>query len=239
MLWQPTKDIYGRVPSHCNETMPQRTSPTDALERLSWALNTSTDGPQSLNELAGKASLSWATARKYIQTIETIQKIAPKIAVEKEGVHVGERSRMMEDLFEDPAVALTTYLFVQAKSRNNPSQPMDLDVCSGLDEEFSDTLSQLEDLGWVSISDGEIKLTPKGIQVAGPAHSEINNTDQSLTKRPLRTHQRGSQTVISLEEDVETSGTQRKVAKDRDWDESTRYETDRFPSPASDAIAHS
>lgn len=219
-------------------TMSERTSPTDALERLSWALNTSTDGPQSLNELAKRASLSWATAKKYLQVIEMIQKIAPKISVKNDGVHIGERSRMMEDMFEDSAVALTTYLFVQAESKENPAQPMDLDVCTGLDEEFIDTLSQLEALEWASISDNEIRLTPMGIQVAGPARSELNNTDQSLTNKPLHTHQRGSQKVISLEEDVETSGTQRRAAEDHDWNESTGYEIDRFPSPATDAIAH-
>lgn len=185
--------------SHCSENMTERTSPTDAMERLSWILNYVDDGPQSLNALADQSDLSWATVQKYINTIETIQKIAPETSKSPDGVETGSKSRAISDLIQDPVAAFTVYLFTQAEMRGSPAEPVDKQLCEGLDEEFENALEQAKELGWVTeVEEEKIKLTPTGIRVAGPAKSEVENADRPINENDLNIHHTGSEEVITL-----------------------------------------
>lgn len=208
--------------------MSKRTSPTDAIERLSWILNYVDDGPQSLNSLANQSDLSWATVEKYITTIEAVQKIAPKIATSSNGVEVGSRSRTMSELTKDPVAAFTVYLFTQAEMRGNAAEPVERTLCEGLNEEFEDALEHAIKLGWVTeVDDERIKLTPTGIRVAGPARSEVENTDQLLTESELHIHQEGTEEVVTLADEAARSSDSQGLSEEQYPTES--YQDDSEP----------
>jgi len=185
--------------------MNERTSPTDAIERLSWILNYVDNGPQSLNSLAEQSDLSWATVQKYIKIIETVQKVAPKIATDSDGVKVGSRSHTMSDLIKDPVAAFTVYLFTQAEMRGGAGEPIDRALCEGLSGKFENSLEQAIELGWVTeVDEEQVKLTPTGMRVAGPACSEVENADQFLNQDELRIHHEGAEEIVTLA-DAETA----------------------------------
>lgn len=202
--------------------MSERTSPADALERLSWILNYVDGDTQSLNSLAEQSDLSWATVQKYTTTIETIQKIAPKVAVTANGVEVGTRSKAMSDLTKDPVAALTVYIFTQAEMQGGANEPVDKALCEQVGEEFEDTLAHAIELGWVSeVSEDRVKLTPTGIRVAGPARSEVENFDHLNAEQELHIHQKGTEEVITLAD--ENAGN-----PDRTTSPDEQYKTDSY-----------
>lgn len=206
--------------------MSERTSPADALERLSWILNYADGDIQSLNSLAEQSDLSWATVRKYTTTIETIQKIAPKVAVTANGVEVGTRSKAMSDLTKDPVAALTVYIFTQAEMQGGANEPVDKALCEQVSEEFEDALAHAIELGWVSeVSEDQVKLTPTGIRVAGPARSEVENFDHLNAEQELHIHQKGTEEVITLV-DENTGNPDRITTPDE------QYKTDSYRDDA-------
>jgi hypothetical protein len=217
------------TPSHYNENMSERTSPADAIERLSWILNYVGGDTQSLNSLAEQSDLSWATVRKYTATIETVQKVAPKIAADANGVEVGSRSRAMSDLIEDPVAALTVYLFTQAEMQGGANEPIDKALCEGVSEELEDALEHAIELGWVSeVDEGRIKLTPTGIRVAGPARSEVESFDHHKAESDLHIHHEGSEAVITLADESAGSPERKSLSKER-------YNTDSYQDDAEQA----
>ncbi|AFZ73797.1 hypothetical protein [Natronobacterium gregoryi] len=206
--------------------MSERTSPADAIERLCWILNYVDGDTQSLNSLAEKSDLSWATVRKYITIIETVQKVAPKITVGADGVEIGSRSKAMSDLIEDPVAAFTVYLLTQAEMEGGANEPVDKALFEGVGEEFEDALEHANELGWVSESgEDRIKLTPTGIRVAGPARSEVENFDHLSTESELHIHQEGTEEVITLA-DEGAGSPERKGPSDE------RYNTDSYQDDA-------
>lgn len=202
--------------------MSERTSPVDAIKRLSWILNYVEDGPQSLNSLANQSDLSWATVQKYTAAIEVAQKVAPRIVTGSSGVEIGSKSRIISDLTEDPVAAFTVYLLTQAEIRGGAGKPVDKASCEGLSEEFENVLTQAIDLGWVSEIDEErVKLTPTGVRVAGPARSNVENTDQLLNESNLYIHQEGDEEVVTLADEAEGSS-------DQQGPSSVTYNTDNY-----------
>lgn len=206
--------------------MNKRTSPTDAIERLSWVLNYVDDGSQSLNSLAEQSDLSWATVQKYIKIIETVQKVAPKIATDSDGVKVGSRSYGMSDLIEDPVAAFTIYLFTQAEMRGGAGEPVDRALCEGLSEKFENSLQQAIELGWVTeVNDEQVKLTPTGMRVAGPARSEVENADQFLNQDELRIHHEGAEEIVTLADTETAAGSSQRELPD-EYYSANSYEDD-------------
>jgi len=208
--------------------MTKRTSPTEAIKRLSWVLNYADEGPRSLNEISKKTNLSWATTRKYIQTIEDIQKIAPKISLEDDGVYVGKRSKAISELFEDPAIALMVYLLNQAEINGSPAETIEIEACKSLSTDVGSLITQLEALGWIELRDGAIKLTPKGIQVAGPARSDVNNSGQELAGEQLTIQKRGSKSIVALKHETSSSQNQSKNIERRTPESYDSWETDEY-----------
>lgn len=168
--------------SHCNEM--SRTNPSEAIERLAMTLNYPRREPLSINELAEKTDLSWATTKKYVQLLETLGRISPKISVNKDGVTSVQLSENFHDIEDEQDIQLVVYLFTHANIKGNPTAPLDLETHEVL-KNYEEEIDELSDLGWVKVSDETIQLTPEGVSIAGPAHSRLRNQD--IEVRPNHT----------------------------------------------------
>lgn len=133
--------------------------------------------PISINDLSEKTDLSWATTKKYVQLLETLGRIAPRVSVDENGVTALEIGENLHDISDQEDIQLVIYLFTHAKIQGNPTAPLSLDEHSDVLDQYKDTIQQLDDLGWVECSDDTIKLTPEGVSIAGPAYSRIRNTE--------------------------------------------------------------
>ncbi|WP_147299477.1 hypothetical protein [Haloferax sp. Atlit-6N] len=191
-----------------------RTSPKDALERLSWHLNYHQNETVSLNQISEATGLSWATVHKYAQVIENVQKIAPQISLEESGLSVGHQSKIMAEAFKDPSSALAMYLLLHAEIEGGATFPIDKSEHQQVLEEFSDTLEKLEGLGWVESTDDEISLTQLGVQIVGPLRSEIKNTSRDPSSSQIQVYKQGSSVVaVNREPKSQSRDTENKKAE--------------------------
>lgn len=194
--------------SHYSETtMPERTSPTDALERLSWHLNYHQGETISLNQLANSTGLSWATVRKYVQAIEKQQKIAPQIASEEDGITVGRRSQLLAELFEDEQEAVALYILINARANGDATAPISTDTHASVLTRYTEVIEEMAESGLIERQDGEINLTPKGVRIAGPRSGEISGADRNVnsTSASIRKYQHGGEIIITWDDLSETS----------------------------------
>lgn len=187
---------------HYNENMPERTSPKEALERLAWILNYHKGEKVSLNQIAEATGLSWATVQKYTKTIEFIQKIAPEIAVDNDGICVNRRTDIVSELFSDQSTAVAVYLLEQAEIAGDPTQPLELSEHANILEKHDEAVDKIEELGWIEKTDNTIQLTPLGIQIAGSARSDVMNSNRDYIRKEVRLQQEWDKAKGSTENKV-------------------------------------
>lgn len=192
--------------THYNENMAVRTSPKVALERLALNLNYHVGEMVSLNRLAEETGLSWATVQKYTKVIETVQKLAPKITIEDTGVRVDRRTSIAASLFSDSSSALMVYLLEQAEIAGEPPQPLDRSEHTKMLEKYGEDLDTIGELGWIELTEDEIRLTPLGVQIAGTIRSDLLNSERTtLEEKALINRVWGetegfTENVLALEE---------------------------------------
>ncbi|WP_165397022.1 hypothetical protein [Natrinema hispanicum] len=149
------------------------------MERIAWHLNYCSDETVPINKIAEETGLSWATARKYAQAIETQQKIAPKIEIDDKGVTVGRKSSAVTRLFANTTRAIAVYLLNNAELKGGATQPLSFEEHSEVLENHTESVEKMEALGWVELLEGEIRLTPLGVQIAGSERSKVKNTERN------------------------------------------------------------
>lgn len=156
--------------------MGERTDPSEALERVAWFLNYHEGDSLSINQIAEATNLSWATAHKYVHTLERLDRISPEITSESGEVTVDERAPAINELFRDEAFALTIFIFDRALSQgDNVTTVVEYEPIADAFDDHEDLLNQIDSLGWVEQSSDGVCLTPQGVRVAGPARSRITN----------------------------------------------------------------
>lgn len=160
--------------------MVGRASPEDAAERIAWELNFHKGDEVSLNELADLTDLSWATIKKYTQLIETLQKVAPEIAISSEGVRSGGRAAILEEILSEPERALSVYLLIHAEVNGGATAEVDAEILREAIED-ADVLTKMEKLGWIKQSSGDVQLTPLGVKIAGKTRSEVLSGTREIT----------------------------------------------------------
>lgn len=180
--------------------MSERTSPEDALELISWHLNYRQGETLSLNEVAESTGLSWATVHKYVNALETLQNLAPRITTDADGVHIGSRTAPMNELFSEGASALAVYLLVHTQSEEDATQPLALEDHASTLEKYSLLLDKMETLGWIERDEDTIRLTPTGVQIAGPTYSEVRNA--TPTEGDLRRYRQRDEIRAVLSEET-------------------------------------
>jgi len=161
--------------------MGDRTSPEDSAERIAWELNYHKGEEISLNELAERTSLSWATVKKYTDLIETLQNVTPEIAISSDGVRSGERTDILESVLSEPEQALAVYILLQAESNGGATAKVDTGVLRTVVED-PEILNEMEQLGWIKRSDDDVQLTPLGVKIAGKARSEVRSSTREITQ---------------------------------------------------------
>jgi predicted transcriptional regulator len=141
--------------------------------------------PLSINELSEKTDLSWATTQKYVQLLEALGRIAPKISINKDGVTPIECGENFYDIDDQEDIQLVIYLFTHANIEGGPTTALDIDTHSDVLIQYEKTIEELEKLGWLELTEDTIRLTSEGVSIAGPAHSRIRNQD--IEVRPNHT----------------------------------------------------
>jgi len=159
--------------------MSERTDPSDALERLAWTLNYREGETLSVNELANKTDLSWATAKKYTQLLERLSRISPSIETTDDGVSVNSVGDNLACIRDRPETQLIVYLLTHAEFAGGAREPFSIENHRDVLSRYEETLSRLQDIGWVEVDENEntIRLTPTGLSQAGPARSKLRNTN--------------------------------------------------------------
>ena len=152
-----------------------RTNPSEAIERLAMTLNFPRREPLSINELSEKTGLSWATTQKYVQLLETLGRIAPKVSVDEEGVTPLELGANIYDIQDQKDIRLVIYLFAHAKIEGSPTASLDIEDHSDVLDQYKPVIDELEQIGWIERTEDTIQLTPEGVSIAGPAYSRIKN----------------------------------------------------------------
>lgn len=158
--------------------MSSRTEPTDAIERLAWALNYHQGDSISINELADKTGLSWATTKKYSQLLEVLNRISPDIDASSDGITVNKIGDNLDNLQQEKDLQLAIYILQHASINGESDDEIAKERHSDVLEKYSSTIEDLEENGWIECTDETIRITPKGASVAGPARSEYRNADQ-------------------------------------------------------------
>ncbi len=162
--------------------MSSRTEPTDAIERLAWALNYHQGDSISTNELANKTGLSWATTKKYTQLLEVLNRISPDIDVSNDGITVNQIGENLDNLKQEKDLQLAIYILQHASINGESDDTIVKEHHSNVLDKYSSTIKELEDNEWIECTDDTIRITPKGASVAGPARSEYRNTNQKESK---------------------------------------------------------
>lgn len=159
--------------------MESRTDASEALERLAWALNYQGEEAVSVNELADRTGLSWATTKKYTQLLEVMSRIAPEVNTEDDGITTNKIGKNMESIRREQDQQLLLYLLVHAEANNNPTESIDIGQHESVLGDYEETIEHLCSLGWIERDSnaGTIRLTPRGVSIAGSVRSELRNTD--------------------------------------------------------------
>lgn len=159
--------------------MSSRTDASEALERLAWSLNYQGEEAISINELADRTGLSWATTKKYTQLLEILGRIAPEVNAEEDGVKINKIGPNMESIRRDRDQQLLLYLLVHAEANEGPTEPLEIAQHEAVLSDYEETIDHLSDLGWIKRDSdaGTIQLTPKGVSIVGSVRSELRNTD--------------------------------------------------------------
>jgi hypothetical protein len=142
--------------------------------------------PLSINELSEKTDLSWATTQKYVQLLERLGRISPKISIDKDGVTPIDCGRNFYDINDQKDIQLVIYLFTHANIEGGPTTALDIDTHSDVLTQYEETIEELEKLGWLELTEDTIRLTPEGVSIAGPAHSRIRNQDIEVRPSHIR-----------------------------------------------------
>lgn len=148
--------------------------------------------PISINKLSEKTDLSWATTKKYVQLLETLGRISPKISVDENGVTAKELGDNLHDIRDQDDIQLLIYLFTHARMQGSPTGPLDIEEHIDVLDQYEETIRDLDELGWIEHTDDAISLTPEGVSIAGPAHSRIRNKDIDTGPKYAATHVSGS-----------------------------------------------
>jgi DNA-binding transcriptional regulator YhcF (GntR family) len=169
--------------------MNDRTEPTDAIERLAWALNYHQGESISTNKLAKKTGLSWATTKKYVQLLEVLNRIEPDIEVNSDGIMVKKIGDNLGNLKTEKDIQLAIYILQHANIEGETDDTIDKERHAGVLEKYDNTIEELESIGWIATTDETIRITPEGAAIAGPAKSKYRNTDlkESITVPEITT----------------------------------------------------
>ncbi|WP_143416485.1 hypothetical protein [Halobacterium hubeiense] len=159
--------------------MEERTNASEALERLAWTLNFHEDGLISVNKVAEKTDLSWATAKKYTQLLERLSRIAPEVEDVDEGIEVRSIGRTLASLRGQKEPQLLVYLITQAENKGKSTDPISIATHQDVLSRYEETISELREIGWVNVEEESdtISLTPTGVAQAGQIRSQIRNID--------------------------------------------------------------
>lgn len=169
--------------SHYSERMGERTSPQDSLERLAWHLNfLPRDQAIPLNRLAEETGLAWATVKKYVDTLETLQRISPVLSVTPEGIEAKGMNPLLREALDEPEKALAVYLFTHAKAKGQPTDSIPLAHIPDADQ----ALHQMEALGWIETTQDGVRLTPMGVSIAADAYTEVMTAELGEIRKRTR-----------------------------------------------------
>jgi predicted transcriptional regulator len=157
--------------------MSSRTEPTDAIERLAWALNYHQGESISINSLAEKTGLSWATTKKYTQLLEVLNRISPDVSATSDGVKVNKIGDNLDSLKQEKDLQLAIYILQHASIDGESDDSISKDRHSDVLEKYSAEIEEIEENGWIESTDDTVRITPEGASIAGPARSEYRNTD--------------------------------------------------------------
>lgn len=159
--------------------MSERTDASEALERLAWSLNYHEGESISVNKLAKKTDLSWATAKKYTQVLERLSRIAPEVNREDDGVSVGSVGDNLACIRDRPETQVIVYLIIHAENKGGSIEPLPIEDHRDVLNRYDATIDHLVDIGWIEINGEQntIRLTPSGVAQAGQARSKLRNTD--------------------------------------------------------------
>lgn len=178
--------------------MSSRTDAENALERLAWTLNFHRGESISVNKLATKTGLSWGTAQKYTKLLEVLNRIAPSISVGEDGITVTDVGKNLQDLQKQEDIQLLVYLLTQAEIEGGPMEPLDIEEHADVFHKYRDTIEELSQLGWIEHGTTTIKLAPEGVAIAGPARSQVRNSD---SRRTTETQEVQPAAVIDFEDE--------------------------------------
>lgn len=178
--------------------MSSRTDAENALERLAWTLNFHRGESISINKLANKTGLSWATAQKYTTLLEVLNRIAPRISVGEDGVTVRNVGENLKSLQKQKDLQLLIYLLTHAEIEGGPMEPLEIEEHSDVFRKYPETIEELKQLGWIEHSTSTIKLAPVGVAIAGPARSRVR--DSGIEDTP-KTEEIQPAVVIDFEEE--------------------------------------
>jgi len=161
--------------------MDERTNASEALERLAWTLNFHDGGPVSVNNIAEKTNLSWATAKKYTQLLERLSRIAPEVKDSDEGIEVRSVGRTLAGLRGQREAQLLVYLITQAENKGKSTESIAIATHQDVLSRYEEIISELQEVGWVNIDEesGTINLTPTGVAQAGQTRSQLRNTESN------------------------------------------------------------
>ncbi|WP_256288279.1 MULTISPECIES: winged helix-turn-helix domain-containing protein [Halobacteriales] len=203
-----------------------RTNPSEALERLAWTLNYPRRDPISINELAEKTDLSWATTQKYVQLLETLGRIGPKITIDEDGVVPQQLGENLHDIRDQKDMQLIIYLYTHANIQGSPTEPLDVEKHSEVLEHYDEVIDELAEFGWIELTEETIQLTPEGVSIAAPAQSRIRDNDLDVTSSKGTTQATPASGAASKADilvadawvDVSSSGSFESEQSEDSWD---------------------
>lgn len=163
--------------------MTERTEASVALERLAWTLNFHEGETVSVNKIAEKTNLSWATANKYIQVLERLSRIAPELSRDDSGVLVKSVGDNLASIHNRTEIQLIVYLIIHAENKGGSIEPILIEEHTDVLARYDTTIERLLEIGWIEVNNEEnsIRLTPAGAAQAGQARSKLRNTDVKTT----------------------------------------------------------
>lgn len=214
--------------------MGERTSPTDAIERIAWNLNYYPGETVTLNKLADLTGLSWATVQKYTQLMEALGRILPRIDVTQDGVEVKHQSSNVASLHKQEDLAVLVYLIIQAEIKGDPTESLEIDEHADVLEQYPSTLQNLAEIGWIKRTEGKVKLTPKGVAIAGRTRAEVRNLDRGHGADRIRRYPKDGKTITVVEREPRMLEKEPRGSVDQRPERGTKRDysrTDDFEAP--------